>query len=156
MNASELFKRQTYKPHAVAIDSCVILSAMKVDEEHNTDSADFIGVTNDRGYELWCPATMLWEVGSTLDHPGKTRPGTEYRTDLSINFRYLPVDEQLFKRTWQAATAPVKAADRIFLSVAWALKAPLVTWDGKLINQAHLLDVIALTPVDFMRAVTGA
>ena len=104
----------------IVMDSSVALAAMRPEEQDHRASVAFLDRVRERGDELLAPATILWEVGGTLAHPGKT-PVTMplKRVPDAPQIKYVTVDRELFDRTWRKdKRVPAKGSDRVFISCA--------------------------------------
>jgi hypothetical protein len=137
-------------PMKLIVDSSVIVSAIRPDQAFHTASLEFFDRVHSRGDEIWVPMTMLWEIGAALSHPNKVPPGTKFNATLNLSFRYIPIDEGLFQRTWTGNTrVPMKAADWIFVSCALDQHALLVSWDDNLVRNAAECGVVATKPSEY-------
>ncbi|MCI0408116.1 MAG: PIN domain-containing protein [Acidobacteria bacterium] len=135
----------------LVIDSSVLVSAGKVDEALHKRSAELFERIRERGDEVWAPMTLLWEIGAALDHPGKTPPATTFNRLLDVDLRFVPIDMDLFGRTWRAGLRiPIKGGDRLFLSCALDKEAVLISWDAALVKHASAVGVRAATPEDYL------
>lgn len=135
----------------LVIDSSVLVSAAKVDEPFHKRSAEFFQRIRERGDEVWAPMTLAWEMGAALDHPGKTPLGTTFDSLFEVGLHFVPIDQDLFRRTWKAnLRIPIKGGDRVFLSCALDKDALLISWDEALVKHAGAAGVRAATPEDYL------
>ena len=135
----------------LVIDSNVIISALKVEEEFHKESVEFINKTTENNEKLYIPTTIFWEVGSTLLHKGKTPKSTKFSKNFEFRASFINIDTDLFFETWNPKLRLfVKGADRIFLSCALYKDAKLVTWDQGLIKNGHLIGVDVITPKRYL------
>ena len=135
----------------VVVDSSVVISAIKPNEVHHTQSVTFFEQLHKRGDTVWVPMTLLWEIGTSLDHPGKNPTGTQFNRLFELELQFIPIDEGLFQRTWKPdLRMPVKAADRIFLSCAFDKDALLISWDSNMVRLAKEAGVEGATPQEYV------
>jgi predicted nucleic acid-binding protein len=136
----------------IIIDTSVVISAIKSDEKFHNQSLEFLEQVREYGDEIWTPMTQLWEIGSALDHPGKTLQGTKFHKFEELNMQFVTVDQGLFQRTWKPdLRVAVKAADRVFLSCALDKGAELISWDDNLVRNAGAFGVNAQTPETYLK-----
>ena len=79
-----------------------------------------------------------------------------------MDLNFIDVTKELFIRPrlrhtsgWQAThstwvRSAIRGPDHVFLSCALAKRAPLVTWDGTILAQAHRFGVAVITPEDYV------
>ena len=129
----------------------MIVSAIRPDERFHAESLNFLERVKGRGDELWVPMTMFWEIGTALSHPGKVPSGTKFNKTFNVGeLKFIPIDQGLFQRTWNGDIhAPVKAADRIFVSCALDQGALLISWDDNLVRNARSFGVSAKKPPEY-------
>jgi predicted nucleic acid-binding protein len=140
----------------VVVDSSVVISAIKPKEVHHTQSVAFFEQLHHRADVVWVPMTLLWEIGTSLDHPGKNPSGIQFNRLFDLELQFITIDEGLFQRTWKAdLRMPVKAADRIFLSCALDKKALLISWDSNMVKHAEEAGVNGATPQEYVDRVRG-
>ncbi|MBW8893952.1 MAG: hypothetical protein JF617_18305, partial [Burkholderiales bacterium] len=101
-------------------------------------------------WEILAPVLHLWEVHAYQRHPNKAK---SHRTDSDAKLKITTVDVTtgLFLRTYSDAMVHVRGADRVFVSLAKDERAPLVTNDKQMLQNAAHLGVRALSVEAFLR-----
>jgi predicted nucleic acid-binding protein len=146
----------------LVVDSCVVISALIDEDPHHGKASLFFTASVERGDTLWTAATLLWDVAARFVHPEKLKTGATVAEGHDLALRFIDVTSELFYQT-QAPThlrvvgnaiymvrSEIRGPDHVFLSCALNKRAPLVTWDGKVLKQAHKFGVAVITPEDYM------
>ncbi len=146
----------------LVVDSCVVISALIAEDVHHAKASLFFTASVERGDTLWTAATLLWDVAARFVHPKKLESGATVAVDHGVALRFIDVTSELFYQT-QAPThlrvvgkalhmvrSEIRGPDHVFLSCALNKRAPLVTWDGKVLEQAHKFGVAVITPEDYV------
>jgi predicted nucleic acid-binding protein len=146
----------------LVVDSCVIISALVRADANHDQAREFFVRAKERGVVLWAPATVLWDVSAVFHHPNKVELGTVASDDHGVKLKFMDVTDRLFYDT-QARThlrldehglihnrSSIRGPDHVFLSCALAKRLPLITWDGRIREQASRFGVAVLAPDEFI------
>ena len=146
----------------LVVDSSVVISGLVVEDLNHEKASRFFATVVDRGDTAWTAATVLWDVAARFVHPEKLKTGATVSKGHNLALRFLDVTTELFYQT-QAPThfrlvgnalcvvrLAIKGPDHVFLSCALAKRAPLVTWDTRVRQQADKSGVTVITPEDYV------
>jgi predicted nucleic acid-binding protein len=149
----------------LVVDSCVVISALIVEDANHEKASRFCAASAERGDTLWTAATLLWDVAARFVHPEKLKAGATVADDHGVALRFIDVTTELFYQTQapthvrlvgnalQMVRSAIRGPDHVFLSCALAKRAPLVTWDGKIREQADRFGVAVITPEDYVAGI---
>lgn len=131
----------------------MIVSLARASEETHASSFEFLREVRRRDGKLFCPSIVLAECSATIARQTDT-PALAERIFSLIealpNLSLIDIDSALARRAAEiVASQQLKASDAIYVAVAEAQDAVLVTWDAELIDYGNeVLDVI--TPVAWL------
>jgi hypothetical protein len=144
------------------VDSCVVISGVIVEDVLHEPAKNFFANAAARGDVTWAPATMLWDISMRFVHPKKLLEiGSTTDDEIRLGLRFMPVTSELFHATqathlrWDGSAlsvvrSSITGPDQIFLSCALSKRAPLITWDTKIRDQAFNFGVVVATPEQYI------
>jgi len=138
----------------VVLDSNVFIAVLNASDSRHGEACELIANLTTGRYEIVAPVLYMWETDAYLWHPD--RPKT-HSQNAGATFRVTAYDvtSGLYARTYSRAMTFIKGADRVFVSLAKDLTAPLVTNDSQILKHASSLGVEAISVSDFIARVTN-
>ena len=133
----------------VVLDSNILIAALNKNDSMHAECCDLIEKLMREGWEVIAPVVHLWEMDAYRRHPEKSKTHVSNGT-ASFKVTTYDVTSGLYARTYSSQTANITGADRVFVSLAKDHGAPLVTNDGRILRDAHLLGAHAMSVADFL------
>src|SRR5437867_7194477 len=139
----------------VIVDSCVLINSFQCDSVHRNDSIAFIDHVVREGqlitmpahgwFEVWCNVNRLSEVDRTYLHP-------VFAGQMNLSLELIHIDDQLIRKYGNVKLPYTKAADHIFIVVAFVNLYLLVTWDDKMRKVAEQVGVQVCDPNEYLQS----
>ena len=144
-------------PSSPVIDTCVLID-MFDPESPRHDAAKALGDwLIDNRVKAFMPWTGMFELNRTITRIRKEKPTHQlsayFTEDRPVVIERIPVDAAFFSKYFRRELPYTKAADMLFLSIAYVDKRPLVTEDNKLRNAANEAGVAAYSIEEFLNHV---
>ena len=133
----------------IVLDSCTLIAATNLNDPNHGSSAALINRLADDGYTIIAPVTQLWDIAAYSHHPEKSKTHAPY-LNASFSVQHHDVTHNLFVGTHSPAMTAIKGPDRVFVSLAKARGLPLITADGQILKNAHLLGVRTISVEEFV------
>lgn len=135
------------------IDASVFVASVRLEEEHYIVSREFLQQAQVRVVNVFCPTLVLPECAAAIARPTGDSALAEELITLVENFpnlRLIALESHLARRAAQIAIAHrLKGADAIYVAVAEASNATLITWDDGML-ESSLAVVPTMTPLQWM------
>jgi len=135
------------------LDASVIVSLARASEETHAASFEFLREVRRRDEKIFCPTMMLAECAATVarqtDQPALARRMFSLIEALP-NLTLVDLDTALARRAAEiVGEQRLKAADAIYVAVAEANDAVLITWYDEVIEHGNET-VMAITPTAWL------
>jgi len=135
------------------VDASVFVAAARPEEAQSTESRAFFRQVEANSDTVICPTLVLPECGAAVAR----RTGSQalaQRTVLDIetlpNMRLVPVTWELARDASRiAGSQRLRGADSVYVALAQAFDATLVTWDDEMLKRAAPA-AEAMTPTQWM------
>jgi predicted nucleic acid-binding protein len=133
----------------LTVDASVFVAAARMEEIHYPASLRFLLETRAQDTSLFCPILILPECAAAIARPtGDATLGEELVTLIKSipGLRLIGLDSPLAHRAVQIATRHrLRGADSVYVAVAEAFDATLITWDAEMLKRGA--DVVkTMTP----------
>ncbi len=133
----------------LTIDASVFVAAVHPEEFHFAASRRFLQQAQAKAMSAFCPTLVLPECAAAIARPtGDTVLAAELTSLIEAfpGLRLVMLDTSLARRAAQIATIHrLRGADSIYVAVAEAFDATLVTWDVEMLQRSQAV-VSTLTP----------
>jgi len=137
----------------ITVDASVFVAAARVEEVHYEASRRFLLQVQAQDMDLFCPALVLPECAAAVARPtGDAALGK----DLAVLIEGIPglhlmnLDPPLARRAVQIASDHrLRGADSVYVAVAEAFNATLVTLDAEMLARGADF-VTTMTPMQWM------
>lgn len=137
----------------ITIDASVFVSSARTEEAHYRVSRQFLIQVQSQNVALFCPALVLPECAAAIARPtGDAALGEELVALIEAmpGLRLVHLDSPLAHRAAKiAARHRLRGADAVYVAVAEALDATLITWDGEMLEHGAAI-VTTMTPSQFL------
>jgi predicted nucleic acid-binding protein len=137
----------------IIVDSCVFINAMKEDSEFREQCLNFLEYLSEREREITMPAHGWFEVWCNLkriEKIDKKFKGESVNGDWKFPVKLIHIDSDFIGKYGNIDIPYIKAADHIFVVVAYVNGYPLVTTDGPMAKKAKEIGVKVYTPEEFI------
>ncbi len=136
----------------IVVDANIFVSLFDPSENaFCAEATTFAAEVSKRADRICAPAILLWEVGCAANHQVKHPLGQAFNGPKT-SIHLVDVTESLFETTWMAERISIRALDWIYVSVAKALGAPLITRDKQLLTNGPSLGIVTQSITDYMTA----
>lgn len=133
----------------VTIDASVYIAAAFATDKYHTDSVLFLGKTRRLSTDIVCPALVLPEcAGAVARRTGRASLAQHVLTLIgtSASLTLAPLGETLARQAADIARLyQLRGADAVYVAVAQAFGATLITWDTEVLQRGQAV-VVTLTP----------
>ena len=131
------------------IDASVLVAVARAPETHHATSIDFLRRVEEQAANLFCPTLVLAECSAAIARQ-TDRPILAERMVTFIerlpNLLLIPLDIPLARRAAYLAIAHrLRGADAVYIAVAEAFGATLITWDAEMLQRGPAA-VMTITP----------
>jgi predicted nucleic acid-binding protein len=137
----------------LVIDASVFVAAARTQETHHSVSRQFLRQARSQEATVLCPTLLLPECAAAIVRPtGDVALGEELVALISSfpGLRLVNLDPSLAHQAVQVATHHrLRGADSVYIAVAEAAKATLVTWDEEMLERGAGV-VVTQTPLQWM------
>jgi predicted nucleic acid-binding protein len=137
----------------VTVDASVFVAAARTEEAHYAASRQFLRQVRAQDADLICPILVLPECAAAIARPtGDAALGEELVALIAgvPGLRLISLDLPLAYRAVQIATQHrLRGADSVYVAVAEAFNATLITWDAEMIERGSGI-VPTVTPSQWM------
>ncbi len=123
----------------ICIDASVFVAAARAAEEQHADSMAFLREVQAQGEEVYCPTLVLPECAAAIarrtDDPDLARQLVlliEQYPRLQLVALALPLAQRAVQ---VAAMHQLRGADAVYVAVAGAVGARLITWEVEMLNR---------------------
>jgi predicted nucleic acid-binding protein len=131
------------------VDASVFVAAARAAEERHEDALEFFARADALGVPLICPTLVLPESAAAVARPTGNQPLANRvlaEFEALPRLHLIPLDYALARRAARIAIAQrLRGADSVYVAVAQACAATLVTWDQEMLERAGPA-VRAVTP----------
>lgn len=138
---------------SVSIDANVFVSAARAPDVHHAVSVEFLQEIERQNAPIHCPTLVLAECSAAIARQTDNALLAERAVALIEglpNLLLVPLDIPLARRAAQIARDyRVRGADSIYVAVAEALSATLITWDAELLARGPAA-VPRVTPAQWL------
>ena len=136
------------------VDASVFVAAAHRHETQHADSRAFLVRADAVGARLICPTLILPECAAAISR----RTGRERPARLSLGWiqrqlrlELVALDDALASRAMEIAIVQrLRGADSVYVAIASAADAVLITWDGEMLERAAPA-ATALTPTQWLQ-----
>ncbi|MCO7636655.1 PIN domain-containing protein [Kerstersia gyiorum] len=135
----------------IVIDTNILISLLNKNDCSHNDVAILMEHIKNNSCEILSPSLFLWEFYAYNQHPEKIKNHNQ-DPEVQLKITYIDVTMELFSQTFVECSVNISGADRVFISVAKAHEAPLITNDKRILDNAKKLGVRAVSPIDFIRS----
>ena len=137
----------------ITVDASVFVAAARTEEAHNQASRRFLLQVRAQGTNLFCPILVLPECAAAVARPtGDSALGEELVALIEgiPGLHLINLDPPLAHRAVHiAAHHRLRGADSVYIAVAEAFNAALITLDAEMLERGA--DVVTtMTPVQWM------
>lgn len=133
----------------ICIDASVFVSSARPSEASHHASSVFLHVVQAESLPLCAPLLVLPEAAAAITrNTGRAEQGYQLVQSIRslIHLQLVPLEEQLAQRAAEIASHHrLRGADAVYVAVAEARQATLVTWGQEMLHRAAAL-VPARTP----------
>jgi predicted nucleic acid-binding protein len=137
----------------LTIDASVFVAAARQEEAHYASSRQFLQQVKAQGLIVFCPTLVFPERAAAIVRPtGETALGEELVALITdfLKLRLVNLDLLLAHQAVQVATHHrLRGADSIYVAVAKAANATLITWDDEMLERGAAV-VTTLTSLQWM------
>jgi predicted nucleic acid-binding protein len=137
----------------VTIDASVFVATTRSKETQHSVSRQFVEEIQRRQIDLFCPLIVLPECAAAIARPtGEAELGEQLVALVTslLNMNLANLDSTLAHRAAQiAAYYRLKGADAIYVAVAEAFDATLVTWDNEMLERGASI-VSTMSPAQWL------
>ena len=138
---------------SLTIDASVFVAAARYQEARHSVSRRFLRQAQSQGLAVFCPTLVFPECAAAIVRPtGNVALGTEL-VALIADFpglRLVNLDIPLAHQAVQVATHHrLRGADSIYVAVAEAANATLITWDDEMLERGAVV-VATQTPLQWL------
>ena len=135
------------------IDASVFVALARASDVHHIASFEFLRQVEAHAEDIYCPTLVLAECSAAIARQTDSSILAERIVSLVENFPNLHlVSLDISIARWAAQIAQtrrLRGADCVYVAVAEAFNATLVTWDGEMLQRAS--DVVpTFTPPGWM------
>ena len=160
MDPSHPVRRAQDLPISPVIDSCVLIDMFDPESPRHEVAKDLGDWLIDNRVKAFMPWTGMFELNRVITRIRKENPNHQlsahFTEERPIVVERIPVDAAFFAKYFCRELPYTKAADMLFLSIAYVDKRPLVTEDNKLREAANGAGVAVYTIVEFLKHVKGS
>jgi predicted nucleic acid-binding protein len=139
----------------LTVDASVFVAAARVEEAHYSISRQFLRQARSLGATLVCPTLILPECAAAVARPTGDAVLAQELVDLVEGFpglQLVPLEVHLAREAVQVATTHrLRGADSLYIAVAAAFQAALITWDTEMLERGSEV-VDTSTPSDWIEA----
>ena len=134
------------------LDASVLVASSRVQEPGYAASRRLLDEERSRGVTFFCPVLVLPESAAAVaratdDLAKAVRMVRDIRSLPRL--RLVPIDDAMATRAAEIAmTRRLRGADSVYVAVAEAFGATLITWDAEMLERAPAV-VPTLTPADW-------
>jgi predicted nucleic acid-binding protein len=136
------------------VDTCVFIEMFDPDSPRHEIAKRLGDFLIDNKLKAYMPWTAMFEINRVIMNIRKNKPAhklSKYFTEeRMIVVERMPIDADFFSRYFIVNLPYTKAADMLFLSIAYVDKRPLVTEDTKLIKAARKAKVSVFTTSEYL------
>lgn len=144
---------------SVTVDASVFVATTRSNETQHSVSRQFVQEITRRQIDLFCPLVVLPECAAAIARPtGEAELGEQLVALVTSlpNMNLVNLDSTLAHRAAQiAAHHRLKGADAIYVAVAEAFDATLVTWDNEMLERGAGI-VKTQTPLQWLSELSAA
>jgi predicted nucleic acid-binding protein len=137
----------------LTIDASVFVAAARPQESHYSVSRQFLRQARSQNATVFCPTLVLPECAAAIVRPTGDRALAEELVALIAGFPELhlvSLDPPLAHQAVQVATHHrLRGADSVYVAVASAADASLITWDDEMLDRGAGV-VTTRTPQQWM------
>ncbi|MBN1582878.1 MAG: type II toxin-antitoxin system VapC family toxin [Anaerolineae bacterium] len=137
----------------ITIDASVFVSSARTNETHYHASRQFLIQVQDQDAILFCPSLVLPECAAAIARPtGDAALGEELVALIEAmpGLQLVHLDSSLAHRAAEIATRHrLRGADAVYVAVAEALDAILITLDAEMLERGAVV-VTTMTPTQFL------
>ena len=137
----------------ITVDASVFVAAARVEEAHYEASRRFLLQVQAQDMDLFCPALVLPECAAAVARPtGDAALGKELTVLIEgiPSLHLMNLDPPLARRAVQIASDHrLRGADSVYVAVAEAFNATLVTLDAEMLARGADF-VTTMTPMQWM------
>jgi predicted nucleic acid-binding protein len=137
----------------LTIDASVFVSSARTEKTHHHASRRFLSQMQGQNAALFCPILVLPECAAAIARPtGDAGLGEELVALIEAmpGLQLVHLDSPLAHRAAEiAARHRLRGADAIYVAVAEALDAALITWDAEMLERGAAI-VTTMTPSQFL------
>ena len=137
----------------LTIDASVFVAAARSQETHYAISRQFLRQVRSQNATVFCPSLVLPECAAAIVRPtGDTALGEELVALIAgfPGLRLVSLDSSLAQQAVQIATHHrLRGADSVYVAVANAANATLITWDDEMLDRGASV-VTTRTPQQWM------
>jgi predicted nucleic acid-binding protein len=137
----------------LTIDASVFVAAARPQETHYSTSRQFLQQARSQDATVFCPTLVLPECAAAIVRPTGDRALAEELVSLIAGFpqlRLVSLDSLLAQQAVQVATHHrLRGADAVYVAVANAANATLITWDDEMLDRGAGV-VGTRTPLQWM------
>ena len=141
----------------LTVDASVFVAAARVEESHYSTSRQFLLQARSHDATLLCPALILPECATAIARPTGDAALAKELVDLIEGFpgiQLIPLEVHLARQAVQAATNHhLRGADSVYVAVADAFDAVLITWDAEMLGRGSKA-VRTVTPLHWLEALS--
>ncbi len=136
-----------------ALDASVLAASARIEEAAHAASDQFLDQAPRRGVGMFSPVILLPEcVAAVARATGDTTKAAKMLADIRrlASLCLVAVEDLLATRAaWIAMTCRLRGADSVYVAVAEAFDATLITWDTEVLARAPAV-VPTMTPADWL------
>jgi predicted nucleic acid-binding protein len=137
----------------LTIDASVFVAAARPQESHYSVSRQFLRQARSQDVMVFCPTLVLPECAAAIARPTGDVALAEELVALIADFpglRLVSLDPSLAHQAVQVATRHrLRGADSVYVAVANAANATLITWDDEMLDRGAGV-VTTRTPQQWM------
>jgi predicted nucleic acid-binding protein len=138
---------------SLTIDASIFVAAARGQEAHHLVSRQFLRQARSQDVPVFCPTLVLPECAAAIVRPtGDTTLGEELVALIAgfPGLRLVNLDLPLAQQAVQVATHHrLRGADSVYVAVAEAANATLITWDDEMLERGAGV-VTTLTPLQWI------
>lgn len=138
----------------LVLDANVLVAAVRTPETDHLPSLHLLQQAERRAVGFFCPVLVLAECAAAIvrqtDRPVLAERAITLIDSLS-NLRLVVVDDLIARRAMRIAIAQrLRGADAVYVAVAEACGATLVSWDAEMLQRGAAV-VTTMTPADWLQ-----
>jgi predicted nucleic acid-binding protein len=139
----------------LTVDASVFVAATRAEETHYLASREFLQQVQEQSADLFCPVLVLPECAAAIARATDDSALAEQLVVLVESFpnlRLVSLELLLARRAVGIAREHrLRGADSVYVAVAQAFDAALVTWDSEMLARSSDI-VTTMTPSQWMGA----